>query len=53
MITYHKNYGVTASITDNADGTSTLKASCNGTIIHNKKHKNRKSAIATWYRLCR
>ena len=53
MKTYLKDfYGVTGSITDKSDGTATLKVRLpGGTIIHNKVHKNHKSAQAAWRRL--
>ncbi len=53
MKTYHKSYGVTASITDKPDGTARLIAKTStGKKVHDKIHKNRKAAEAAWRRLC-
>lgn len=51
MITYYKDYGVTASIKDNKDGTATLTIAC-GSKKTRKVYKNRKSAYVAWYRYC-
>ena len=53
MKTYHKDIHATASITDQKDGTARLIIkTLNGMKIHDKTHKNRKSALAAWYRAC-
>lgn len=53
MKTYHKSFcGVTASITDLADGTARLVAkTSNGKKIKDSTHKSRKAALAAWRRL--
>ena len=51
MKTTHKSYGVTATITDNVDGTARLVAKCNGKKVKDSVHKNRQAALAAWYRL--
>lgn len=53
MKTYHRDYGVTASITDKADGTARLIArDPNGKKIRDKVYTSRKAATAAWARLC-
>lgn len=43
-------YGVTGSITVYVDGTTRLKIRQFGKLQHNKIHKNKKAALAAWYR---
>ena len=52
MKTYHKSfYGTTASITDNRDGTARLIVRDQyGRKVKDSIHKNRKAALAAWYR---
>lgn len=50
MRTYHKEYGCTASITDNADGTARLIIKAGSKKVHDKNHKSRNAAMAAWYR---
>lgn len=52
MKTYHKDfYGCTASITDKRDGTARLIIRTpGGTKVKDSVHKNRKAALAAWYR---
>lgn len=53
MKTYHKSYGVSATITDKRDGSAQLVARDSaGKKIHDKAHKNRKAAEAAWRRIC-
>lgn len=53
MKTYHKSYGVSASITDKRDGTAQLIArDQNGKKIRDKVYASRKAAQAAWRRLC-
>ena len=53
MKTYHKDIYATASITDKKDGTARLVVKAiNGVKMHDKIHKNRKAALAAWYRIC-
>jgi hypothetical protein len=54
MRTYHKDYGVTASITDNIDGSARLIVrGPNGKKIKDSVHKSRNAALAAWRRLCK
>ena len=51
MKTYHKAfYGVSGSIEDKKNGTARLIIRQNGEKVHDKIHKNRKAALAAWYR---
>lgn len=52
MKTYYKNYGVTASIKENKDGTATLTTSINGGKRTSKTYSSKKSAQAAWRRMC-
>lgn len=54
MKTYHKDFtGITASITDNADGTARLVIRIpGGKKVHNKTHASRKAAESAWKRFC-
>ena len=53
MKTYYKSYGVTASITDKADGSARLIVrNPTGKKIKDSVHKSRKAALAAWRRLC-
>ncbi len=52
MITYYKDYGITASIKDNSNGSAILKVKCGSKTIRNKVYSSRKSAYAAWRRLC-
>lgn len=53
MKTYHKEYGVTASITDKQNGTARLIARDQfGKKFKDSIHKNRHAALAAWKRLC-
>lgn len=53
MKTFFKDYGVTASITNQQDGTATLKIKLpTGKVVHNKVHKSYKAAVAAWRRFC-
>lgn len=51
MRTTHKSFYATGVITDKRDGTARLVIrTMNGIKTHDKIHKNRKSALAAWYR---
>lgn len=51
MKTIHKNDCAVGTITDKKDGTARLVIrTINGIKYHDKIHKNRKSALAAWYR---
>lgn len=53
MRTTYKDYGCTASITDNADGTARLMVKTqNGKKVKDSTHKSRAAAIAAWRRFC-
>ena len=53
MKTYYKSYGVTASITDKADGSARLIVKDpTGKKVKDSTHKNRKAAVAAWNRFC-
>ena len=53
MKTYHKSYGVTASITDMANGAAKMVAKDQrGRKIVDKVYISRKSAAAAWRRMC-
>lgn len=53
MKTYYKEYGATASITDQKDGSATLVIRDHlGRKVHNKTHASRKAAYAAWRRYC-
>lgn len=53
MKTIHKSFYASASITDKKDGTARLVIKTfTGIKTHDKIHKNRKAALAAWYRLC-
>lgn len=53
MKTYHKEYGITASITDKLDGTARLLVKDQyGRKVKDSIHKNRSAAVAAWRRLC-
>jgi len=53
MKTYHKSYGVSASILDIKDGKARLLAKSQlGEKVHNKTHNNRRAALSAWKRLC-
>lgn len=53
MKTYHKSYGVSASITDKRDGSAQLIArDSSGKKIRDKVYTSRKAAEAAWRRLC-
>lgn len=53
MKTYHKDFGVTASITDKRDGTARLIVYDQyGRKVKDSVHKNRPSAVAAWKRMC-
>lgn len=58
MKTFHKDVssGAIGCITDKEDGTASLKVTsrtlAGEIVIHNKIHRNRKAALAAWYRLC-
>lgn len=53
MKTMHKNYGVSATITDLPDGTARLIARVyTGKKIRDKVYKNRQCALAAWRRMC-
>ena len=53
MKTYHKEYSVTANITDKRDGTARLIAKDQyGRKVKDSIHKNRAAALAAWRRLC-
>lgn len=46
------SYGCRATITKHRDGTATLKVKVyDGTVIHNKVHKNYNAALAAWRRM--
>ncbi|SBV96678.1 hypothetical protein KL86CLO1_10810 [uncultured Eubacteriales bacterium] len=54
MKTYHKDFGITASITDLSDGTARLTARAQyGKKVHDKVHSSRKAAESAWRRMCR
>lgn len=53
MKTYHKDFGVTASITDKRDGTARLIVRDQyGKKVKESVHKNRHAALAACRRLC-
>ena len=53
MKTYYKSYGVSASITDNADGSARLIVrNSNGKKVKDSIHKSRNAALAAWRRFC-
>jgi hypothetical protein len=53
MKTYHKSYGVSATITDKRDGTAQLVArDSTGKKIREKVYSSRKAAEAAWRRFC-
>jgi hypothetical protein len=53
MKTYHKSYGITASITDKTDGTARLVVrDQNGKKVKDSTHVSRKAAMTAWNRLC-
>ena len=53
MKTYHKDFDVTASITDKRDGTARLVV-CDqyGKKVKESVHKNRPAAVRAWKRMC-
>ena len=54
MKTYHKDYGVTASITDKPDGTARLLARDQyGKKVKDKVYASRRSALSAWAAMCR
>ena len=54
MKTIYKQYGITASITDKRDGTARLVVrDAFSQKVRDSIHKNRKAALAAWYRMCR
>lgn len=53
MKTYHRSYGITASISDKTDGTARLVAHNQyGKKVRDSIHKSRKAALSAWYRMC-
>lgn len=53
MKTFYKDYGCTASITDNTDGTARLVVkNQNGKKVKDSTHKSRAAAYSAWRRLC-
>lgn len=53
MKTYHKEYGASASITDQRDGSAKLVIRDHmGRKVHDKSHATRKAAYAAWRRYC-
>ena len=53
MKTYYKSYGVSASITDKADGSARLIVrDPNGKKVKDSIHKSRNAALAAWCRFC-
>ena len=53
MKTYHKDFDVTASITDKRDGTARLVVRDQyGKKVKESVHKNRRAAVAVWKRMC-
>lgn len=53
MKTYHKDFGVTASITDKRDGTARLIVRDQyGKKVKESVHKNRPAAVRAWKRMC-
>ena len=53
MKTYHKDFDVTASITDKRDGTARLVVRDQyGKKVKDSVHKNRRDAVAVWKRMC-
>ena len=54
MKTYHKDYGITASIADQAAGTARLIVrDQSGKKMKDSTHSNRQAAFAAWRRMCR
>ena len=54
MKTIYKQYGITASIRDKRDGTARLVVrDAFSQKVRDSIHKNRKAALAAWYRMCR
>lgn len=54
MKTYHKDYGITASITDRPDGTARLIARNQyGKKVKDKIYASRRSARSAWARICK
>ena len=53
MKSTHKDYGITATITDKADGTARLIArNQHGKKVRDKVYNSRKGALAAWRRMC-
>lgn len=53
MKTFYKEYGCTASVTDNADGTAKLVVrNQNGKKVKDSVYKSRTAAYAAWRRFC-
>ncbi|WNX85813.1 hypothetical protein RWV98_05960 [Agathobaculum sp. NTUH-O15-33] len=54
MKTYYKDYGITASIADQAAGTARLIVrDQSGKKMKDSTHSNRQAALAAWRRMCR